>query len=59
LQRASWRDAASVYLLVTRGMDQTRFAVIAGVLRDLSSGAARSASETTAALQSARQPCIA
>lgn len=58
LQRAMWRDAANAYLLVARGMDQSRFAAIAGVLRDLSSDAPKPAAETTASLQSPHQPCI-
>lgn len=58
LQRAVWRDAANVYLLVARGMDQSRFATIAGVLRDLTSDAPKPAPEATAALQSPHLPCI-
>lgn len=58
IQRAAWSDASMKYLLVARGMDEGRFALIAGILRSASLGGGGRELETIASLTTMRQPCV-
>lgn len=58
LLHASWSDDTTSFLLVARGMDEARFAFLAGALKLTSEGDGRGKREIIASLGAMHQPCV-
>ncbi|AEG05559.1 anti-sigma factor family protein [Sinorhizobium meliloti] len=58
LLHASWSGDAASFLLVARGMDEARFALLAGALKLASEENGRGKQKIIASLGAMRQPCI-
>jgi anti-sigma factor RsiW len=58
LLHASWSGDAASFLLVARGMDEARFALLAGALKLASEGDGRGKQKIIASLGATRAPCI-
>lgn len=55
---ASWEASGGRYLLISRRMNDSRFAMIAGALRQITDTHGRPDTETVELLGNARQPCV-
>ena len=58
IDMASWEASGARYLLVSRRMNGSRFAIIAGALRQITDTHGRPDTETVELLGSAHQPCV-